>query len=776
MATTLMTKLWQLGVTAPRAVLLGCLALVLVCAVGLKGLSITADYRVFFSADNPELLAFEQQEALFYKSDTVVFGLKSTEPDGAFSADMLAAQAWLTAQAWLLPYVQRVDSLTNYQYSYADGDDLIIEDLVPESGVLSAANRQQVRRRAMAESAIQGRLVSATGDVATLVATVQLPGVNRRVEIPTVTTAARDVFAEAQQRWPQLELHLFGMVPFNQTLSEATVSDLTLLWPASFALMFVVLAWMLKGVRAVMMTAAVIAASVLIAVGLAGWFGLVMSTATAAAPVIIMTLAIAHSVHLFVNFRQNIARGEPLQQALLHSLRVNFRPISLTSITTIIGFLTLNFSDAPPFQQLGNVVAVGVLAGWWLALWLLPALVMQFGAGRQTKESPQGLQALGVWVVAQRRRLLPGLALLFLPLLMMLPRNELNDVFRTWFAPSNEVRAGMDFALNHLGGLETLHFTLDSGQAGGIAEPAFYFQLERFEQWLQAQPEVAHVSSYLPIVKRMNRVLNGDHESQYRLPGNPDLAEQYLTIYELSLPYGQSLNNLLDLSKQRARVSVTLGRITSKELKAFDARAQAWMAAEAPVFINPVGSGASKMFAELGQRNIRSMLKGTVVALVLISVLLVFALGSLRLGLISMVPNLIPAALGFGLWALIDGQVNLALSVVMGMTLGIVVDDTIHFLSKYQRGRVELNKNQPQAIEYAFATVGRALWVTSVVLVLGFLVLAFSSFAPTADMGLLTAIVIAMALFADFFFLPPLLMWLDSGDSNENKNGRQSSA
>ncbi|MDD9893125.1 MAG: MMPL family transporter, partial [Gammaproteobacteria bacterium] len=416
------------------------------------------------------------------------------------------------------------------------------------------------------------------------------------------------------------------------------------------------------------------------------------------------------------------------------------------------------------FRVLGNIVAIGVFAGWWLALWLLPALVTVFGTGRQVNEPPQGLAKLGAWVVAKRGLLLPATLLLFLPIMAMLPRNEINDVFREWFDRSYEVRDGMEFSLEELGGLSALHFTLDSGEKQGVTQAKFYQEVAAFSGWLEQQPEVAHVSSYLPILKRMNRVLNGDVAEQYVLPEDEDLAAQYLTIYELSLPYGQSLNNLLDLSKQRARVTATLGRVTSKELKAFDSRAQQWLQTNAPNIVDAVGSGTPKMFAELGQRNIRSMLKGTVLALLLISVLLIFALRSVKIGLISMLPNLIPAALGFGLWAMISGQVNLALSVVMGMTLGIVVDDTIHFLSKYQRARRQQNRNAAEAVQYAFSTVGRALWVTSVVLVLGFLVLAFSDFAPTADMGLLTAIVIAMALFADFFFLPPLLIKLDKGD------------
>lgn len=754
----------QVGVRWSKAVVLFSLLFVLACAWGLRGLSITADYRVFFSKDNPELLAFEHQEALFYKSDTVVFGVHSKHDEGVFWTAAIAAQGWLTEQAWKIPYVQRVDSLTNFKYSTVDEDELSIEDLVYDPKWVRPGQSDDIRKRAFGEPAIYGRLVSRDGDSAVLVATVQLPGENRRAEIPQVGNKAREILAEARYRWPDLDFKLLGMVPFNQTLSEATVHDLTLLWPASFVLMFIVLAWMLRGVRAVLMTAAVIAASVLVAVGLAGWNGLVMSTATAAAPVIIMTLAIAHSVHLFVNFRQNIARGEPVARALTHSLDINFQPISLTSITTIIGFLTLNFSDAPPFRELGNIVAVGVAASWWFALWLLPALVSLCGAGRQIQEPPQGLARLGAWVVARRRVLLPGTLLLFLPLMAMLPKNEINDVYREWFDRGNEVRDGMEFSLDELGGLSALHFTLDSGKPQGVSTAAFYNEVDAFSTWLQAQPEVAHVGSYLPILKRMNRVLRGDTAEQYRLPEDEDLAAQYLTIYELSLPYGQSLNNLLDLPKQRARVTATMGRVTSKELKAFDARAQAWLLENAPHILNPVGSGTPKMFAELGQRNIRSMLLGTVLALVLISLLLVFALRSVKLGLISMLPNLVPAVLGFGLWALISGQVNLALSVVMGMTLGIVVDDTIHFLSKYQRARRLQNKTAAEAVQYAFSTVGRALWVTSVVLVCGFLVLAFSNFAPTADMGLLTAIVIAMALLADFFFLPPLLIKLDGGD------------
>ena len=178
--------------------------------------------------------------------------------------------------------------------------------------------------------------------------------------------------------------------------------------------------------------------------------------------------------------------------------------------------------------------------------------------------------------------------------------------------------------------------------------------------------------------------------------------------------------------------------------------------------LKAVGASPTIMFAHIGMKNIISMISGTTIALFLISLILVFALKSWRYGLLSLIPNLVPAGMAFGIWALVSGEIGLALSVVTAMTLGIVVDDTIHFLSKYLRARREKGLGAEDAVRYAFSTVGVALWVTSVALVAGFLVLATSSFKLNSGMGLLTAIVIAIALIVDFLLLPPLLIKFDA--------------
>ena len=175
------------------------------------------------------------------------------------------------------------------------------------------------------------------------------------------------------------------------------------------------------------------------------------------------------------------------------------------------------------------------------------------------------------------------------------------------------------------------------------------------------------------------------------------------------------------------------------------------------------GASPSLMFSNIGMRNIKSMLTGTVVALIVISMILIFALRSFKLGMLSLIPNLAPAGMAFGVWALLVGEVGLSISVVAAMTLGIVVDDTVHFLSKYLRARREQGLNAEDAVRYAFSSVGIALWVTTLVLVAGFMVLAQSHFRLNSGMGLLTAVTISIALFIDFLFLPPLLIRTNAG-------------
>ncbi len=730
--------------------------------MGVRLLEFNNNHRAFFSPDNPQLLAFNALENTFNKNDTLNFVVQPA--DGAvFSRASLGMLADLTQKAWQIPYSSRVDSLTNFQFTEGVGDDLVVRDLVADPDVIGPAALKRLRETALAEPTLEGALIRERGDVTAVNVVVQLPRKDEAHEVPQVVEAARKLAAEIERDYPGTRIHLTGLVVMDQAFAEASRHDILTLIPASFAVMILLIAVLLGGATGALGCALVIALAIIIAMGLAGYIGYPVSSATSAAPVIILTVAIANCVHILDAYRQALQTGVDQETALIDALGTNLRPIFFASLTTVIGFLTFNFSEVPPFRQLGNLVAFGDFASYMLAVSLFPALLAllpaRFATGRQLPVA--WVMALAEFAIKRRLWLLRGLGVLLLGLIACIPRNQLNDVFVNYFDESTPFRQATDFTTRHLSGVYHFYYTLDSGQEGGIHAPAFLAAADAFVAWLRQQPEVKHVASYTDTVKRLNRNLHAEDPAYYRLPDSRELAAQYQLLYEMSLPYGLDLNSQIDVNKSALKISAAMETLSSQAAIAFNTRAEAWLRAQAPDIASGTGSGTALMFSHLGVRNIKTMLMGSALALALISFLLVFMLRAPGLGLLSLVPNLLPLGAGFGLWALAVGQVGLSLSVVASMSLGIIIDDTVHFLVKYQRARRRKGLNPEDAIRYAFRVNGRAMLVTSITLVLGFLVLAFSAFELNAGMGLLTALVIGLALLVDLLFLSPLLLTLE---------------
>nr|VFJ54783.1 MAG: hypothetical protein BECKFW1821A_GA0114235_10507 [Candidatus Kentron sp. FW] len=736
--------------------------IILVLASGIEQLKFTPNYRAFFSEDNPQLQAFDNLEKTYTQDDNVIFLL--IPRDGwVFSRETLAAVEELTEMAWQIPYSIRVDSLTNFQHTEARGDDLIVGDLVRNAMELSDAQIAKIRDIALAEPLLTGKLIPKKGDVTVVNVTIQLPRVDEAKEAPAVVESVREIADRMRASHPNLDIRLTGMVMMNNAFFEAFRSDMRSLVPIGVGVMLVVLALLLQRAVGTLVTLIMILMSILAGMGTGGHLGLPITSPTSSAPLVILTMAVANSVHILVAFYQVLPSntyGARLA-AMRESLRINLQPVFFTSLTTVIGFLTLNFSEVPPYRDLGNFVAVGVCASFFLSITFLPALMSLLpGRARPVQVESTAMARLGDFVVRNRHWLLWSMAGTVIFLLAFLPRNEINDVYVHYFDESTPFRQDTDLLDKHLGGLYRIDYSLDSGESGGVSDPAFLRKVDAFSEWLREQPEITHVDTVTDIFKRLNKNLHADDPAWYRLPDARDMAAQYLLLYEMSLPYGLDLNNRINVDKSATRINVGTRVLSTKEVLALERRIRQWLSKNAPTLLTE-GSSPTMMFAHIGARNIRSLMGGTTLALVLISLILIVALRSLKIGLISIVPNLVPAGMAFGLWGIFVGEIGLALSVVTGMTLGIVVDDTVHFLSKYLRARREQGAAPENAIRYAFSHVGVALVITSLVLVAGFSIISLSDFYPNTGMGMLTAMVLLLALVADFLFLPPLLMKID---------------
>ncbi len=745
---------WVIGVA---------LTAVVIAALGAARLQQTADYRIYFNPDDPQLLASESLQATYTRSDNVLFVI--TPKDGqVFTRHTLAGVQRLTEAAWQLPYSLRVDSVTNYQHTYADADTLVVADLVADPGALSDADLQRIRDIAVGEPSLVRRLIAPDARVTGVNVTVQLPNVNPDQETREVALAAREMARKIAATDTNLELNVTGIVMMNNAFPEASERDMGTLIPVMFLIVIVGLWLLLRSATATFATVTVLLLSIVAAMGLAGWLGIKLSPASSSAPIIILTVAVADCVHIFGTLLHLMRyQGMEKHAAMVEAVRVNLQPVLLTSLTTAIGFLSMNFSDSPPFHDLGNITAIGVVAAGVLTLSFLPALVAVLPLRVASERLPeQGLlmPRFADAVVRRKKALLWSVGLISLALLACVPRNELNDEFVKYFDTSIDVRQATDYATEHLTGVTLIEYSLPGAGEGGVAEPDYLRQLQAFAEWYRVQPEVKHVNVLSDVIQRLNKNMHGDQATYYRLPESRDLAAQYLLLYEMSLPFGLDLNNQVNLDKSASRMTVLLDSLSNDALLALEQRARSWQHANLPAAMQAPGIGWSIMFGHIAERNIDSMLKGTALAALLISLTLIVAFRSVKLGLLSMLPNMLPALLAFGLWGLLVGRIGLAASVITAMTLGIVVDDTIHMLSKYLRGRREHGYSPEDAIRYAFSIAGRAMVVSSVVLCAGFLVLAFSTFQVNAVIGLLAAITTVLALVLDFLWLPPLLMAL----------------
>ena len=750
------------------------LGLLLALGLGYGGqfITISSDYRYFFGRDNPQRLAFEKLQNVYSKDDSALFVI--TPKDGnVFKKSTLTGIHFLTDRAWQLPYSRRVDSITNFQHTFAEGDDLIVKDLVTVEELSDPEDKisfQELREIALNEPLLNGLSINADASVTSVNVFMTFPG-KHSMEIPEAVAEARKLVSDFKDKFPGHEVHLSGDTMLNNAFNEAGVKDMTTLTPAMYGVIILIMFILLRSITAVFATFIVMLLSIIGGMGFAGWVGTPITPPSSIAPVVIMTLAIADSIHILKSVLFLLQRGKAKKDAIIEGLRLNLKPVFLTSATTIVGFLSLNFSDTPPFHDLGNITSVGVAMAFILSVTVLPAIIklLPLKVGKSNKNLNQRGSATGLWITQRRTGIVIVCSVATIFIGLQIPKIELNDEFIGYFSEDNPFRIDSDYTMKNLTGIYQINFDLSSGESQGIANPEFLKKVEEFANFLRDEPTVTHVNSITDVFKRLNKNMHGDLESYYKLPEARDLAAQYLLLYEMSLPYGLDLNNQVDVDKSSTRLTANLGFVTTSEIIEVVTRAENWLKENCPESMHTLASSPVIMFSHISHRNVVAMVKGTLLAFGLITIVMILSLGSLKYGLLSLIPNLVPIVLGYGAWSLLVGEAGFTIAIVGSVTLGIVVDDSVHFLTKFNLARREKGFGVDEAVQYAFENVGGALVVTSVILVIGFAVLMLSEFKMNYILGALSALTIALALLIDFTLLPAVLSFSGGKRTISNK-------
>ena len=740
-------------------VLVGAVLIAVLIGSGASRLEFSTNYRVFFSEANPELQAFEELQNTYTKNDNFFFVVEPQE-GAAFDRDTMAAVEELTEAAWQIPYTIRVDSVSNFQHTYATEDDLIVEDLVSDAEGRDAGFLEERRDVALAEPLLRNQILTANGDVTAVNVVLQYPE-KAFTEVPEAVEFARGLQADIEAKYPELTIHLTGVSMLNNAFAETGMSDGATLMPLMFGVIFVLTWLIIRSLTATFSTILVIGLSTMVAMGVAGFFGVKLTPIAMSAPIVILTLAVADSIHILMSLRNLMRDGMAKTEALVEAVRINFLPVTITSLTTIVGFLSLNFSDSPPYWHLGNITAVGIFAAWIYSLTLLPAalslLPYRVKEKTGTEWSQRTMDRLAEFVIRRYRGLLVGVGLPTLVLIAFIPTLDFNDQWVEYFDERIEFRVDSDKAQEHFG-LYPIEYSIPANGPGGISEPEYLANLERLTDFMREQELVTHVYSLSDIMKRLNRNMHADDDVYYQIPDDRDLSAQYLLLYELSLPYGLDLNDRINIDKSATRVTATIEQATSAETKAFFNDVDAFMQDNLPSYMHAKPTSAAVMFTYISERNMQNMVVGTILAIAAIALIMMFSLRSVRLGTLSLVPNGLPILVTFGAWALLVGEVGFSVATVASISLGIIVDDTVHFLSKYVRARDEKNLDVEDSIRYAFRNVGVAIVVNTIILAAGFFVMTTSAFKMNVDLGLMTILSIVGALILDFLFLPALLL------------------
>lgn len=729
------------------------LLLLIASGVGLQWLGFSSDNRDFFGANNPDIQAVEALEDIYAQSDTLLFAVVG---DGNLcTPETLTQLRAFTLEAWLLPDVLRVDSIANFNHSYSDADDIIVEALVPEDGDLTDRDAQRVQDIALISDELVNRLIApdcrAFGIFVDLV-----PTQNASLERSDIAVLARSLKADWQARMPDQRVHVSGGVIGGMSINEAAERDMIQLVPIAFGCVMLLMALGLGTLSGWLGTLLVTLGGTIATLGFAGWIGVALIPATAVSPLAVMVLITASCVHVVLGWTRRRALDHSRFDATKATLEENLAAISVTNVTTAIGFLCLNFSESPPLAQMGTIVCFGIVMGWLLTALFLPLILRRAPDFQFTpvRLSPDAMARLAQFAL-EKRGVITAFVLFFVISLAGLAQIRFNDSALRYFDESFSFRTDSDAIEAALTGMETVQFSLQSGADGSVFAPEFLDRVERFTTWLRDQDKVVFVGSLTDVLKRLNQTLNGDAPEAYRIADTRAANAQAMMLYELSLPVGQDMNQMLDIDRTATQLVVVLRDADGQDIARFADAAETWLQTNEPMIAtDAVGVGVA--FSKLTQRNNRAMIYGMLTVMVLVSVLMIVTLRDLKLGLVSLVPNVLPAILGFGIWGWWIGDVNLGSTVVTTMTFGIVVDDTVHILMHYQRHR-KTGMTRSEALQLTFRTVGTALMVTSIAICSGFVVMIQSGFAINQHLGGLTALIIILALITDLILLPAIL-------------------
>jgi uncharacterized protein len=743
---------------ARRLVLVAFGILLVLSAVGAQRLSIDPNNRVFFGPDHKHFRALQDLEARFGSSTSIVFLIVS-ESNLDQDPHLAAAIRWLSKEVWSIDSIAAVSSIDTYPIVTMDGDELRIEGLLDFVCPAESARCSAERLRELEKPYLRNRFVGRNSNAFAVVADISLDSPS----IDTVTRVARDaelIRTRFLTHYPELSVHITGGVPMMQAFFDAAQADAGHLILLALLVLSIGLFIFLGSVAPTLFMLLLGASSVVISMGFAGWSGMVINTATATVPLIIFTLVIAAAMHIFLHIVREGRQmcQEDVQQAVRKSIAANWRPVLLTAITTALGLLSMTFVSAPPLREVGLLSALGVMAGAILSLTVVPCLfsyMRRVIASDYLLKLQELMNRYAKWLEFSRPNML-AIWLLFLLCLVGLTKITIDEDFVRYFSGDTSFRKDTEIITSLMAGPYHIDLVYDSQDPAGIYEARSLKELRELKDHLASDERVVNVTSILDVLSEIDSIMNDSGAVEERTP--EELAEYFLS-YELSLSAGQSSHGLLDSDHRRARVAVQLADVSMRDVRELDQKIQGWAQAN-NLADRLIVTGEGIPTAYLSSESIREIAAGIAISIFLSTLLVGLYFRSLKGAFLIFAATIVPIFAGFGAWGWLELDIGMAATMVIAVTLGVVIDDTIHLTYRYMDGIRNLDLTAWGAIAYSVHKTGTAIAVTSIAIIAGLMMLLSSEFRMNSTFGICSSLVIALALLYNLTIAPAMLRFL----------------
>jgi predicted RND superfamily exporter protein len=727
-----------------------------------RTLTIDTSLESWFLEDHETVVTYKQFRKQFGEDEFIVLAI---EAENVFTAPVLGLVKQVTGLAEEIHHVKRVTSLANVDVLRKLGRGVRSEPLMKE---LPDSPEQAIRLQEEAASypLVFGSLISTDNRAAAVIVELErdCDTFREKAAVVRALEAALAEYLSAFPSQPDVVVRIAGSPVIGDVISRHIQEDMQVLTPASFAVVVLSTFVLFRRFSVPAISLSVVALAVGCVLGVMGALKIQLNMVGPVLITIVMVVGVADSIHIFSAYFQELEHVEDPTEALRRALCHVLIPCFVTSLTTVIGFLSLLTSNLAPIREFGALAALGTAAAFVISILLLPAVLQCFPMrGRCARR--RGSQSVMDWLLKvlghPTRRV--GLIVLTISTIAVLlaalaiPRIEITASPMSYFRPGDPARNDAEAIDRALGGTASLEFIVRA-PGGGLKDRRVLKKLDAFEVWLEQSRSVGRVMSFGALLKEADRVRSGGEEQRGKLPRSNIALLIAKNLMQKSAP---------EILGSYARDDFSLGRISAR-VHATDADRLVAMAPDIEQMVldkvngpelQVEATGFVKLMEDMRSYLIQSQIWSIVLAFVTITCVLLVLFRSWKLALLSMIPNVGPIAMGLAFMAVFHIRLDPGTVMIATIALGLVVDDTCHFLVRL-RQRTRLHERLEEAIAETMRQTGRPIILTSVILSLGFAVLIVGSFTPTVCFGVVCSLVLMLALIADLVVLPATLLVL----------------